>query len=162
MKKRILFAPAIAAAALAGGTAASAEPTPPPPTQSAPQDGGDRQEPSYTGSVPLPQTQGTGQSEAQEGAALAGLAKVTSDQAKAAAQARYPNATLRSVALDDENGWLVWSVDLLDGTTSRDVKVDAGNGTILAVDSGDANETGDKGGAQKQGVEGPETAETGD
>lgn len=148
-KRRLIVAPAIVAAALAGGSIAAQAQTPPQQPQqqqpAQPDSGADAQDPSYTGTVPVPQTPDNGteakDNESQESAALAGLAKVTADEARAAALAQFPGATVKKVSLDDENGWLVWSVDLLDGTTSRDVKVDAGSGTILHVDSGDGAES---------------------
>lgn len=61
---------------------------------------------------------------------------VTEDQAKAAALAQFPGATVGSVQLDDENGQLVYSVELTDASgVSQDVKVDAMTGTVLPAAS---------------------------
>ena len=61
------------------------------------------------------------------------LAKITPEQARAAALARVTGA-VKGVDLDDENGALVYSVDILQNGMSKDVKIDAGNGALLFVD----------------------------
>jgi uncharacterized membrane protein YkoI len=99
--------------------------------------GPDQQDPSYTGSILIDQTATEGMSEADESAALAGQATLTSDQAQVAALAANPGATVVKVELDNENGTLVYSVELSNGS---DVKVDAGNGAILHTDTGGDNE----------------------
>ena len=48
--------------------------------------------------------------EASETAALASQAKVTADQARAAALARFPGATVGKTELDNENGVVAYSV----------------------------------------------------
>ncbi len=77
------------------------------------------QAPTYTCSIRVPQP---------EPADLSTLAKIKADQAMAAAQTAFPGAQVKKVELDNENGCLVYSVDLSNG---MDVKVDAGNGSIL-------------------------------
>jgi hypothetical protein len=63
-------------------------------------------------------------------AAPSGTPSISSDAALQTAQA-YLNTTASGTAtLDDENGKLVYSVDL----NGRDVKVDAMTGTVLGVD----------------------------
>ncbi len=57
---------------------------------------------------------------------------ITAQQAQAAALAANPGATATSVGLDDENGCLVYGVQLSNGA---DVKVDAGNGAVLHTDA---------------------------
>jgi uncharacterized membrane protein YkoI len=99
--------------------------------------GPDQQDLAYTGSVLVDQTAAEGISEADESAALAGQATISSDQAQAAALAANPGATVVKVELDNENGTLVYSVELSNGS---DVKVDAGNGAILYMDTGGDNE----------------------
>lgn len=99
--------------------------------------GPDQQDPSYTSSIQIDQTVTEGMSEADESAALAGQATITSDQAQAAALAANPSATVVKVELDNENGALVYSVELSNGS---DVKVDAGNGAILNTEAGGNNE----------------------
>lgn len=99
--------------------------------------GPDEQMPSYAGSIAVDQTATDGLSEADESAALAGQATITSDEAQAAALAANPGATVIKVELENENGALVYSVELSNGA---DVKVDAGNGAILHTDAGGDNE----------------------
>ncbi|MBW7882624.1 MAG: PepSY domain-containing protein [Caldilineaceae bacterium] len=98
------------------------------------------QDPSYTGSVPvdLPATQGL--SEAEEAAALQGGATITASDAAAAAVATNPGASVLETELDNENGYLVYSVELDNGV---EVKVDAGNGAILASEHDDETGMGD-------------------
>lgn len=62
--------------------------------------------------------------------------KITAAGAKAAALAKFPGATINNnkVELQDENGTLVWGVELTDaGGTVQDVVVDANTGAILSV-----------------------------
>ena len=99
--------------------------------------GPDQQTPSYTGSIPVDQAANDGLSEADESAALAGQATISSEQAQAAALAANPGVLVVKVELDNENGTLVYSVELSNGS---DVKVDAGNGAILHTDAGGDNE----------------------
>jgi len=91
------------------------------------------QAPSYTGSIPVDPAAATGLSEAGEATALQGQATISATEAEAAALAAYPNAKVVKTALDDENGYLVYSVELDNG---MDVKVDAGSSAVLATDSG--------------------------
>ncbi|MEA2843807.1 MAG: hypothetical protein QOJ69_1478 [Actinomycetota bacterium] len=143
--RRRLIAGAITAAAfgLAGTGLAVAQ------SGGTTQPGGDTK-PAYTSSVTVADT-GT-ENEAND-AALAGLAKISPDQAKAAALAAVPG-TAGQVALEDENGNVVFGVEITaaDGTKT-DVKVDAGNGTVLAQEAEDANESGADESDQKGGAE---------
>lgn len=91
------------------------------------------QEPSYTGSVAVDQTATEGMSEADESAAMQGQATISAADAEATALAANPGATVLKTELDNENGALVYSVELSNGA---DVKVDAGNASILFTDSG--------------------------
>jgi uncharacterized membrane protein YkoI len=59
---------------------------------------------------------------------LSSLAKIKADQAMAAAQAAFPGAAVKKVELDNENGCLVYSLELSNG---GEVLVDAGNGAVL-------------------------------
>ena len=104
----------------------------------------DTQEPSYTGSVQAPKETGTEQSEAAESAALAALAKISETDARNAALTKFPGATIQKATLEDENGNVVWAVELTDANkAAQEVKVDAGNAAILAVEAGGAdNEKG--------------------
>ena len=62
----------------------------------------------------------------------AGTPAITADQAKAAAEAHLNAGAATRVQLDDENGKLVYSVEI--GTS--DVKVDAMTGAVLGVERG--------------------------
>jgi uncharacterized membrane protein YkoI len=90
------------------------------------------QDPSYTGSVPVDQSQTDGMSEADESAALQAQATISAADAEAAALAANPGTTVIKTEFDNENGVLVYSVELSNGS---DVKVDAGNGSILFTDN---------------------------
>ncbi|OLV19600.1 PepSY domain-containing protein [Deinococcus marmoris] len=94
------------------------------------------QEPMIKGSILLPAEQkGVEMTDAQESAQYLKLAKITLDQARAAAQAAVPG-TVTSIKLDEEDGYLVYEVEI--GT--QEVIIDAGNGKVLyqgARDAGD-------------------------
>lgn len=162
-KRNVAVAGAVAAAVLAGGAsmAAASGNTPSPSrgttTQQDTSEGKDASDakagqevdtPSYTGSVKAP-TEATNakdsegdeseassaKDDAAEAAALAPLAKVTKTAAVAAATAAVPG-TAGTVSLDNENGSVVWSVEVTRSNGSVvDVKIDAGNGKVLAQDS---------------------------
>jgi len=123
-----------------GANAALAQnPTPPAPPAAVQQEAGPDdqvQVPSYAGSIVVDQAQYEGMSEADEAAALQKMATISADQAKAAAEAANQGATAVKVELDNENGVLVYSVELSNGL---DVKVDAGNGAILHSEQAEAN-----------------------
>ena len=69
--------------------------------------------------------------EAAEAAALAPLAMIRAQQARAAALAVNPGATIVRVELGDENGRLIYSVDLTGGA---EVKVNARTGAMIGTD----------------------------
>jgi len=94
----------------------------------------DVQDPNYTGSISVDEAQYEGMSEADEGAALQQNTTISAIEAEAYALGANPGATLVKTELDNENGMLVYSVELDNGA---DVKVDAGNGAILFTDSSD-------------------------
>ncbi len=95
------------------------------------------QQPTFTGSVPLPQEN---QSEDAEAAAYMSMAKVTLEQAVKAAQSSLGSTAAPSSAqLGNENGSLVWEVVI----SQQRVIVDAGNAKVL----------------QTQGVNAPELAD---
>ncbi len=102
--------------------------------------GPDERSPAYNSSVRVDDAQFEGVSEADEAAALAGLASITPEEAKAAALAANPGTTVVEVELDNENGALVYSVELDNGL---DVKVDAGSAAVLHTEQADADEAGD-------------------
>lgn len=101
--------------------------------------GENTQEPSYQASIKVPEP---------EPKDLAPLATITEGQAREAALKANPGTSVKATALENENGNLVWSVQLSNG---MDVKVDAGNGQVLVTDKSD--------GDSEQGVEGQKEAE---
>jgi uncharacterized membrane protein YkoI len=120
------------------------------PTGSANTTGRDIQEPSYAGSIKI--AEGSNLSEDQEAQALQNLAKITPEQDKSAALTKV-NGTVVKVSLENENGYLVYSVEVKTASGISDVKVDAGNGKVLHIDKGDEME--------KEGAEGSEEKEPG-
>jgi hypothetical protein len=68
---------------------------------------------------------------------LTSLAKIKADQAMASAQAACPGVAVKKVELDNENGWLVYSVEMSNG---MEVLVDAGNGVVLKKETAEAEE----------------------
>lgn len=72
--------------------------------------------------------------EAGESAQLAALARISADQARAAALARIPG-TVEEVELENEDGNLVYSVEVRKDGSEVDVKVDAGNGKVLHAEA---------------------------
>lgn len=104
-------------------------------------------EPSYDGSIKV----GNGnEGESGEAAILSSLAKIDAAKATAAALGQVPGTVLK-VSLDNENGNVVYSVEIKTADNQlRDVKVDAGTAAILNVDSaddeGENGENGENGG----------------
>ncbi len=135
MLRKVLIGTGIAAALIAtfflgslvSGLAFAAQPSPT-PSQPAAQTQVDEQQPQYTGSIQVHDSQYQGMSETDESVALQSKASITVAQAEAAALAANPGTTVVKTGLDNENGALVYSVELSNG---MDVKVDAGNGKIL-------------------------------
>jgi uncharacterized membrane protein YkoI len=156
--KRLIAVGATAVAATVGvgglvGFANADSPKQPASSQAADQTGDQTQDPSYKSSVTAPEQ--NGQNEADQSAALQSLAKISPDQARDAALAAVPG-TADKVELDNENGNVVYSVTITDASGAKtDVKVDAGNGSVLHKDSGDANERA--GAETPNGQEAPET-----
>jgi uncharacterized membrane protein YkoI len=156
--KRLIAVGATAVAATVGvgglvGFANAESPKQPASSQAADQTGDQTQDPSYKSSVTAPEQ--NGQNEADQSAALQSLAKISPDQARDAALAAVPG-TADKVELDNENGNVVYSVTITDASGAKtDVKVDAGNGSVLHKDSGDANEPA--GAETPNGQEAPET-----
>ena len=109
----------------------------------------DAQDPAFTGTVPAPAEteqpdgQETPDGGGQEQAALQSLATVSQQQAEQAALVTVPG-TVAQTDLDAENGFVVYSVEIngADGTVTE-VKVDAGNGTVLDQQVGGDGETAD-------------------
>ncbi|AZM55579.1 peptidase propeptide and YpeB domain protein [Streptomyces sp. WAC 01529] len=82
--------------------------------------------------------------DAAENTAEAKAAKVTAADAIKAALAKTPGTAV-SAELDEEDGGLVWGVDILKGSTWHEVEVDPGTGKVLGtwVDKNDEGEAGD-------------------
>lgn len=81
------------------------------------------QHPAYVSSIKVPEP---------EPRNLAALAKITAAQAMAAARTAYPGTKVEKLALENENGSLVYAVNLSNGL---EVEVDAGNAKVLHVES---------------------------
>jgi uncharacterized membrane protein YkoI len=95
------------------------------------------QEPSHVGSIQVAEDEGI--SEADE-ANLEGFATITADEAAQAAVDAVPG-DVAEVELDNENGNVVYSVGVTDASGSEvDVKVDAGDGTILDQQADDQDD----------------------
>lgn len=155
-RNRAVVAGLATAAALAGGVGVAAASGPPtPPDSKAPSaqsdgaeqpegtegtEGTEEQEPSLNGSVAA--TEVKGETEQQEAARLASDATVSQSQAEAAALQAVPG-TVTASELGNENGSLIWEVDVQKADGSAvEVKVDAGNGTVLAQQAGDEGDEG--------------------
>lgn len=109
----------------------------------------DKNNPAYIGSISLGTMDATAdsaetqESEAQEDASLASKATITAAQTQETVQAAFPSATVSTANIGDENGYLIYEVNVTQGDgTILEVKVDAGNGAILAQEnSHEDNET---------------------
>ena len=82
-----------------------------------------QQEPALNCSIKVPKP---------EPADLSALAKIKAGEAMAAAKKAYPGIAVKKVELDNENGCLVYSLELRNG---GEVLVDAGNGAVLRKES---------------------------
>jgi len=90
--------------------------------------------------------------------------KTTADQARAAALAQFPGATVEQVELQDENGALAWGVELTDASGAvQEVKVDGNSGQIVSTqaDGAETHDTTEAPGAAET-PETPGAAEAGD
>lgn len=116
----------------------------PTPTNPPAQTQVDEQQPQYAGSIQVSESQYAGMSEANEATALQSKATITVAQAEAAALAANPGTTVVKTGLGNENGVLVYSVELSNG---MDVKVDAGNGKVLHTEQA-GNDTTETSGAE--------------
>lgn len=61
------------------------------------------------------------------------LAQVTEDQAREAALATMAGATVTEIDLDEEEGYLVYEVDLTLNNEEHEAYVDAGSGEVLCT-----------------------------
>lgn len=73
------------------------------------------------------------ETDATEAARFQHLSRITADQARASALAKVPG-TAGKVALENEDGNLVYGVTVRTATGEQDVKVDAGNARVLHVE----------------------------
>jgi hypothetical protein len=105
------------------------------------------QEPSYSGSIKVPEP---------EPKDLNSLAKITAEQASAAAVQANPGTTAKATELSNENSYLVWGVELSNGA---DAKVDAGDGKVLLTEQADPNEPNGEGkeSVEEEGEKKPDT-----
>jgi uncharacterized membrane protein YkoI len=71
--------------------------------------------------------------EGAEGERLKSLARITPEQASAAALAQVPG-TVKKVELENEDGNVVYGVEIKTADGESDVKVDAGDGRVLHVE----------------------------
>ncbi len=108
-----------------------------------------KQDPSFRSSVTTADNH-TGD-ETSEAAGLQALAKISAEDAKAAALAKVAG-TAGAVELDNENGNVVYSVKVTTAKGVVDVKVDAGNGTVLSQQADDSNESVGKESDTKEGA----------
>jgi len=97
------------------------------------------QDPAGQGSIAVKETANE-PGEQDESQALTGLAKITADQAKQIAEANV-GSTASDVKLENENGSLVYAVKI----GAQEVKVDAGDGSILKIEQADNEKNGDTG-----------------
>jgi uncharacterized membrane protein YkoI len=65
-----------------------------------------------------------------DGADYAALAKVTAEQARDAALAQVPGSTFVEAELDEEDGFLVYEVELRENGKGVEVTIDAGNAAL--------------------------------
>ena len=72
--------------------------------------------------------------ETAESASLEKLARITPEQAISAALAQVAG-TVKKVELENEDGNVVYGVEIQTSKGTRDVKVDAGNGQVLHTES---------------------------
>ena len=75
-----------------------------------------------------------------EGADLQALAKITLEQARDAALKEAPGATFQEGQLEEEDGYLIYDVELVQDGKEVEVAVDAGNAAILQVDHDDEDD----------------------
>ena len=87
-----------------------------------------------------------GNEEQNDAAALA-QAKISLTQAVAAAEQKVNGKAVRA-ELEDENGKIVYGVEVINGGKSIDVKVDIATGGILSAQADQADHEGDENGKE--------------
>jgi uncharacterized membrane protein YkoI len=88
---------------------------------------GDSQEPKVQSSIQVPKGQ-----DDENDAALAKLARITLEEATRNAQSAVAGRVIEA-QLENEDGSLVYAIEILSGQTTKEVIVDAGNGAVLNV-----------------------------
>lgn len=83
----------------------------------------------YQSSAQIPLVDRT---DAQQEIAMARVAKISLEQAKAAALKAVPQGRITEAELESEDGNVVYEVEVMLGKQERTVIVDAGNGDILS------------------------------
>jgi uncharacterized membrane protein YkoI len=127
----------VSGTALAGVAVANANTATTPASGTVENEQDDQNETTVKGSISVPES-ATEVPDAEESAQLAKLATVDATAAEAAATASVPGSTVINTDLNDEDGFLVYDVDVKDGAgTVTEVTIDAGNGTVLASEAGD-------------------------
>lgn len=97
---------------------------------------------SATGTAKVAQQADKSDNEANDSQKLASQAKISEQQAKDAALSANPGATVVKSELEDENGVIVYSIDL---NNNREVKVDAKTGSVVSSQDGETNDDEDDG-----------------
>ncbi len=64
---------------------------------------------------------------------------ISLEQAVQAALARFPDASVRKVEQDDEDGVRIYEVELVTGGQQHEVEIDAGSGSVLRIESEERN-----------------------
>ena len=62
------------------------------------------------------------------------MARVTEADARATTLRAVPGATVTEIDLEEEDGFLVYDVDLVAGAVETDVTIDAGSGAVLCTE----------------------------
>lgn len=78
---------------------------------------------------------------AESQAEFARHAGISQQQAEAAALAVQPGQVVKA-KLDDEDGYLVWQIDVKHDRGTTEIAVDAGNGTALAAEAEEDDDHG--------------------
>lgn len=72
--------------------------------------------------------------EVTRGADLHALAKITLEEAREIALKAVPGAVVRDIELEEEDGYLVWDVDMRHEGREVELLIDAGDGSVLETD----------------------------
>lgn len=78
-----------------------------------------------------------------EEAHYASLARVTIEAAVAAAKTAVPEGVVIAAELGEDEGGLIWEVDVVKGADLHEVKIDAGNAAVLANEIQEEDEGGE-------------------